>query len=278
MSFNMEQQTLPRLVSTPVVGRPRVITIASGKGGVGKTQLSVNLAASLARHGQRVLLIDGDLGLANVNVLLGLSPDYNAAHLLDGSQPFHRVVSSFRGAFDLLPAGSALVHLAELDMSNQVRLMERLELYKRPYDFVVLDACAGIGNNVRLTLSMADETLVVMNPETTSLTDAYALVKVAARSGCRGPFNVVVNRVRVAEQAREMYACLEAASRSFLGIEIGYAGYVYRDRSVERSTQEQVPFVDSFPASPAAKCMDALARRVLGQPVLSERRASAAEY
>lgn len=275
MSLNMDQQAIPGLVSPRVVGRPRVITVASGKGGVGKTQMAVNLAASLARLGQRLLLVDGDLGLANVNVLLGLSPDYNAAHLLDGSQPFHKVVSSFRGLFDLLPAGSALAHLAELDMSSQVRLMERLELYKRPYDIVIIDACAGIGGNVRLALSMADETLVVMNPETTSLTDAYALIKVAARAGSKGPFNALVNRVRVAEQAREIYSCLEAASRSFLGIEVGYAGYVYRDRAVERSAQEQVPFVESFPTSPAAKCVEALARRVLGEGAESGRRVAA---
>ena len=264
MSLSMEQTTVPNLLSPRVVGRPRVITVASGKGGVGKTQIAVNLAASLSRLGQRVLLVDGDLGLANVNVLLGMSPDFNAGHLLDGSQPFHRVVSSFRGTFDLLPAGSALSHLAELDMSMQVRLMERLELYRRPYDVVLVDACAGIGANVRLTLSMADEAIVVMNPETTSLTDAYALVKVAAKAGCTGPFNVVVNQVRLAEQAREMFACLEAASRSFLGLSVGYAGYVYRDRSVERSTREQVPFVESFPDSPAAKCVEALAKRISG--------------
>lgn len=264
MSLSMDQQTLPSMVSPRVVGRPRIVTVASGKGGVGKTQIAVNLAASLSKLGQRVLLVDGDLGLANVNVLLGLSPDFNAGHLLDGSQPFHRVVSSFKGTFDLLPAGSALSHLAELDMSMQVRFMERLELYKRPYDLVIVDACAGIGANVRLTLSMADEAVIVMNPETTSLTDAYALVKVAAKAGSKGPFNVVVNQVRVAEQAREMFACLEAASRSFLGVEVGYAGYVYRDRAVERSTREQVPFVESFPDSPAAKCIEALARRMSG--------------
>lgn len=265
MSITMEHHAVPQLLSPRVVGRPRVITVASGKGGVGKTQMAVNLASVLSRIGQRVLLIDGDLGLANINVLLGLSPDYNAGHLLDGSQPFARVVATYRDLFDLLPAGSALCHLAEMDMPDQVRFMERLELYKRPYDIIILDACGGIGGNVRLTLSMADETLVVMQPETTSLTDAYALVKVAAKTGCRGPFNVVVNQVRVAEEAREMYACLEAASRSFLGIEVGYAGYVYRDRAVERSTREQVPFVESFPGSPAAKCVEALARRVLGE-------------
>lgn len=265
MSLGIEQQDLPSFVSPRVIGRARVITIASGKGGVGKTQLSVNLSAALAKVGQRVLLIDGDLGLANVNVLLGMSPDYNAAHLLDGSQPFDRVVATVRGTFDLLPAGNALAHMAELDISSQVRLMERLELYKQPYDFIILDACAGIGGNVRLTLSMADETLVVMSPETTSLTDAYALIKVAARAGCKGPFNIVVNPVRVAEQAREMFGCLEAASRSFLGVDIGYAGFIYRDQVVEKSTRDQVPFVESSPSSPASKCIEALALRILGE-------------
>ncbi len=265
MSLSIEHQTVPSLIPTQIEGRARIVTVASGKGGVGKTQVAVNLASALGRLGQKVLLIDGDLGLANVNVLLGVSPDFNAGHLLDGSQPFSQVVTSFQGLFDFLPAGSAMAHLAELDIPMQVRLMERLELYRRPYDVILVDACAGIGGNVRLALSMADETLVVMNPETTSLTDAYALVKIAGRAGCRGPFHVVVNRVRLADEAREMYSCLDAASRSFLGVQLGYAGYIYHDRAVERSMQEQSPFVQSFPEAPASKCIEALAKRLLGK-------------
>lgn len=244
--------------------RPRVVTLASGKGGVGKTHLAVNLTSALAARGQRVLLIDGDLGLANVNVLLGVSPDYNAGHLLDGSQPFERIVTRVRDTFDFLPAGSALAHLAELDLTAQVAFMERLELEHRDYDLVVIDAGAGIGGNVRLSLSMADEVLVVMNPETTSLTDAYALIKVAGKMGVKGPFQVVVNRVRLAEEAREMHASLQAASRNFLGIEVGYAGYIYRDRVVERALREQTPFIETFPDAPASRCVEALAKRLLG--------------
>ncbi len=255
----------PRVAAPAPARRPRVITVASGKGGVGKTHLSVNLATALAEAGKRVLLVDADLGLANVNVLLGMSPERNASHLLEGHDAFEDVVTRWRGLFDFLAAGSALVGLAELDMTAQVRLLERLALHRRDYDFVLVDAGAGIGGNVRLALGMADEVLVVMNPETTSLTDAYALVKVAVRAGVKVPFQVVVNRVRTAEEARDMFGCLSSAARSFLGLDVHYAGYVYRDRAVERAMREQAPFVQAFPGSPAARCVEALARRLAGE-------------
>lgn len=266
MMFEAINQAEPFLVPSSVRGRPRVIALASGKGGVGKSHLAVNLAVALAQLGRRVLLIDGDLGLANINVLVGVSPEFNASHLLEGARPFEEVVVGYRQLFDIIPAGSAIASLAELELGAQVKLLEALELYKRPYDFVLVDAAAGIGSNVRLAVSMADEVLVVMTPEATSLTDAYALVKVTASYGIKIPFHVLVNRVRLAGDAREMYGCLNSASRSFLGVEAGYAGYVYRDRVVERATRDQTPFVLSFPNSPAARCVTALARRLETSP------------
>jgi flagellar biosynthesis protein FlhG len=242
---------------------PRVLTVASGKGGVGKTQISVNLAASLARRGNRVLLIDADLGLANANLLLGLTPDYNASHLLDGTRNLEDIVVRYDDLFDVLPAGNAMTSLAELDVGQQIRWVERLRLHQLPYDIILIDAGAGIGGNVRLALSLAQETIVVMNPETTSLTDAYALVKVAGRSRTGGRFRVVVNRVRVAEQAREIFGCLESACQNFLGLNLDLTGYVYRDEIVERALHSQRPFVDSFPGSLASRCVDALATRLL---------------
>ena len=257
-------QAEPFLVPSSVQGRPRVIALASGKGGVGKSHIAVNLAVALSNLGKRVLLIDGDLGLANINVLVGVSPDYNASHLLEGVRTFDEVVVGYRDLFDFVPAGSALANLAELELGAQVKFMEALELYKRPYDYVLVDAAAGIGSNVRLALSMADDVLVIMTPEATSLTDAYALVKISAKYGIEIPFQVLVNRVRLAGDAREMYGCLNSAARSFLGVEAGYAGYVYRDRAVERATREQTPFTISFPNAPAARCVSALARRIDG--------------
>ncbi len=262
MMLEAINQAEPFLVPSAVKGRPRVVALASGKGGVGKSHIAVNLAVALANLGRRVLLIDGDLGLANINVLVGVSPEYNASHLLEGARGFEEVVVGYRDLFDFVPAGSALAQLAELELGSQVKLMEALQLYKRPYDYVLVDAAAGIGSNVRLALSIADEVLVVMTPEATSLTDAYALVKIAAKYGVEAPFQVLVNRVRLAGDAREMYGCLNSASRSFLGVEAGYAGYVYRDRVVERATREQTPFLVSFPNAPAARCILALAHRL----------------
>ncbi|MEQ9497213.1 MAG: MinD/ParA family protein [Deltaproteobacteria bacterium] len=253
-ALELEPQPLPRTA--------RIITVASGKGGVGKTHIATNLALAWARAGQRVLLVDGDLGLANVNVLLGISPDRNASHLLDGKSDFSDVVTRYRDYFDILPAGSALTRLAELDVGGQVRLLDVLMAHGHAYDIIIVDAGAGIGSNVRLALSIADEVLVVMNPEATSLTDAYALVKVASLSQVRAPFGVVVNRVRQAEEAREMHGCLDSAARSFLGKHVEFFGYVYQDQSVERAMRNQDPFVRSAPDSPAARCVQALAKRL----------------
>lgn len=244
---------------------PRVITFASGKGGVGKTHMSVNIGVALAQKGQRVLLLDADLGLANVNVLLGISPPYHAGHLLDGSQPFENVVSEVSENLHILPAGTSLAHLTELDTAAQVHLLARLDLYRRPYDFVLIDAAAGIGGNVRLALSMAHQILVVMNPEMTSLTDAYALVKVGTNDGCAGPFQVIVNRVRIAEQGREMFSSLNSAAVSLLKTELEFAGYVYMDPVVEKALRSQRPFIESYPDAPAARCVNSLAEYLLDQ-------------
>ena len=165
---------------------------------------------------------------------------------------------------DVLPAGGALSRLAELDLASQVRLLERLDLHRRPYDHIIIDAGVGIGSNVRLALSLAHEVLVVMNPEITSLTDAYALVKVACLAGSSGPFRVVVNRVATAAQSREIFSCLESVSGSLLGVSPEYVGFLYRDKVVERAVRAQRPFTRSFPEAPASRCLRRLTDRLLG--------------
>ncbi|NJK88858.1 MAG: MinD/ParA family protein [Myxococcales bacterium] len=139
----------------PASARPAVLTVASGKGGVGKTQIAVNLAYTIAKAGKRVLLIDGDLGLANANLLLGITPQHHAGHVLSGRVDVRDAVVSFEGLFDLLPAGTALASLSELSLQQQVDFLDGLRLAHRPYDQVIIDAGAGIGSNVRLTLAMA---------------------------------------------------------------------------------------------------------------------------
>ena len=240
---------------------PQIITVASGKGGVGKTHFSVNLATKLVEMKYRVLLIDGDLGLANVNVLLGVSPERNASHLLNGTHSFEDVLTRVNG-LDILPAGTALAQLSELDISSQVRLLKTLDLANRPYDFVIIDSAAGIGGNVRLAVSLAHEVLVMMNPEITSLTDAYALVKVSRAANRATNFRVLVNNVKMAEQAREMFTSINKAARTFLNFSLEFAGYIYRDNAVEKALRSQKPFVELFPETPAARCVENLAKKL----------------
>jgi flagellar biosynthesis protein FlhG len=241
----------------------RILTVASGKGGVGKTQMAVNIAASFARAGRRVLLVDADLGLANANLLLGLGGDFNASHIVAGTHTVEQVRLRYDDLFDVLPGGHALVELSELDVNQQVRWVERLRLNQLGYDDVIIDAGAGIGGNVRLSVALAHETVVVMNPETTSLTDAYALIKVARSVQDSVRYRVLVNRVESAAQAREIFECLESACRSFLSVEVELVGYVYRDEVVERALRSQRPFVEAFPSSAAARCVGALAKRFM---------------
>ncbi len=255
---HMEQN--PSLASEVRMG-PRIVTVASGKGGVGKTHFSVNLATKLVGMNYRVLLIDGDLGLANVNVMLGINPELNASHLLDGTHSFEDVLTHLNG-LDILPAGTALAQLSELDISAQVRLLKTLDLTNRPYDFIIIDSAAGIGGNVRLAVSLAHEVLVMMNPEITSLTDAYALVKVSRAANRDTRFRVLVNNVKMAEQAREMFTSINKAARTFLSFSLEYAGYIYRDNAVEKALRSQKPFVDLFPDTPAARCVETLAQKL----------------
>jgi len=225
--------------------------------------MAVNMAASFARSGRRVLLVDADLGLANANLLLGLTGDFNASHIVAGTHSVEQVTVRYDDLFDVLPGGHALVGLSELDVNQQVRWVERLRLNQLGYDDVIIDAGAGIGGNVRLSVALAHETVVVMNPETTSLTDAYALIKVARTVQDSVRYRVVVNRVESAAQAREIFECLESACRSFLSVEVELAGYVYRDEVVERALRSQRPFVEAYPSSAAARCVTALAKRFM---------------
>jgi flagellar biosynthesis protein FlhG len=238
----------------------RVFAFVSGKGGVGKTQMVVNTVVLVVCRGQRVLIIDADLGLANVEVALGITPKHHMGDLLMGGSSIHDVICPGPAGIHILPGGSGFSELAEMPMESRQRLLEALEPVADTYDLVLLDVGSGIGTNVRFFAGAAQEVILVVNDEPTSLTDAYAAIKVLCLEANVIDFNILVNESSE-QMARTVFARLSHVSARFLPARLKYLGSVPRDLSVTRAVSRQSAFVEAFPRSvPAA----ALERIVVG--------------
>jgi flagellar biosynthesis protein FlhG len=241
----------------------RVVAVTSGKGGVGKTNVSVNLAAFAALQGQRVLLIDADLGLANSHILLGVSPRYHLGQVLDGSVRLDDALEPGPHGIHVLSASSGEQELTRLDDAQKHLLLTALDPLDDRFDLVIVDCGAGIGDNVVFFAGAAQMTLLVVTPEPTSLTDAYAAVKVLSqRAGVRH-FSVVVNWAGDDRQGRDVFQKLVRVTDLFLQAKMSYGGSVPRDENVQRSVMAQQPVVDLYPQSPASRALGALGRSLL---------------
>jgi flagellar biosynthesis protein FlhG len=243
--------------------RPRTIAFTSGKGGVGKSNLVLNVALSLARRGQRVTVLDGDLGLASLNVLLGLSPRHDLRHVIGGQRRLAEIVLRGPYGLTLIPAGSGVAELANLSMAGRDRLLEQLEEVARPMDFLLIDTAAGISDTVLNLVVAADEAVVVTRPEPTALADAYALVKVVVQHRPAYPFHLLVNMVKDAAQGEQVFQSLSQILVRFLGYRPGYAGHVTSDPAVGRAVVDQVPFAIAAPRSDASRDVEGLAAKLV---------------
>ncbi len=255
------------VILTPEGGpRCRTLAVASGKGGVGKSNLAANLALALAQRGQGVLLVDGDLGLANVDLLLGLHPKHTLKDVVLGKRSLADTVLEGPGGMRVLPASSGVEELANLDDFRRELLVRSLKEFSRGLDFVLVDTGAGIGRAVTSLALAADEVIVVTTPEPPSFSDAYALIKVLARAPLAAPPRLVVNQVSGYDEWQECAARIALVSRRFLGLELTQWGYIYQDPCVGQAVQAQEPFLTAFPVSLASKCVQQLATRVLEDP------------
>lgn len=239
---------------------PLVISVTSGKGGVGKTNLSVNLACCLARKGKRVVLLDADLGLANVDVVLGMSPQYNLFHLFHEGASLKDILMPTGYGFSILPASSGVSEMLTLSAGQKLTLLESMDELEDTVDYLIVDTGAGINDNVLYFNLAAQERLVILTPEPTSLTDAYALIKVMQQNHEVHDFRIVVNLAPDLKAAKEVFARLYKACDHFLsGVSLDFAGVIPRDPAVRQAVIRQKPFCADGGAGAACAAVAKLA-------------------
>lgn len=245
----------------------RVIAVTGGKGGVGKTSVSVNLATGLAAAGRRVVLLDGDLGLANVDVLLGLSPRYTLAHVLAGERTLDEILVSTRQGFQIVPAASGAADLAALSAGGHLGLVQAFSALAARLDVLLVDTAAGIAPGVLQFAQASQHVLVVVTDEPASLTDAYALIKVLSRDHGVSRFRVVANMSRGPGEGERLFRKLTAVTGRFLDVILEYVGEIPEDEHVRRAIRVQRPVLDAYPGSPAGRAFKKLAARADTWPV-----------
>jgi flagellar biosynthesis protein FlhG len=237
---------------------------------VGKTNLVVNLSLELTRLRRRVLLIDADLGLANVDVILGLNTRYTIRDVIKGRKNISDVVVKGPGGMNILPGASGVSELSSLGTDEKLLLLQQLDSFETQADTVVVDTAAGISDMVLYFNIAVQDRLVVATGEPTSLTDAYALIKVLFTKHQERRFKLIVNNVRDATEAKQVYRKLATAAEHFLGgVSLDYLGFIPKDPAVTRSVMMQKPVVLAFPNSPASHAFKVLAKRLLSTPVES---------
>ena len=232
---------------------------------MGKSNLSVNLSICLARRGLRTCLLDADLGMANADVLCGLTPDHTLESVVKGTRRLSEVVMPAPGGFFLIPGASGVGRIANLTVAEQQRLVEQLRLLERTVDVVVIDTGAGVGSGVMTFAAAAGVTLVAATPEPTSMTDAYGAIKVLAAEVPETGVRLVVNQAASEREAHDVHARMDRVSRRFLGRGIEFAGAIPADPQLPAAVRRQQPLAVVAPQAPAAVAIDAIAGRLAAE-------------
>jgi flagellar biosynthesis protein FlhG len=244
--------------------RGTILAVTSGKGGVGKTNVVINLAASLSRLGHRVGVIDADFGLGNIDVLLGLTPAYHIGHVLTGEKTIGDITLQGPLGVKIIPAGSGIRELTALNAVQWRRLQTVIQSVGAELDFLLIDTAAGVSDNVVELLQLAERVLVVTSYDPAAIVDAYAVIKILTTASRKKDIGVVVNAARDAEEAGLVFRQLDIAASKFLDRSLRFDGYVVHDPGVRESVLGQRPIVDHLPQSPASRCFRILASRLAG--------------
>ncbi len=241
----------------------RTIAVASGKGGVGKTNVVTNLAIALRSMGKDVLILDADVGLSNVDILLRLTPRHTIAHILSGAKSMEEVIIEGPHGIKVLPAAFGAQDLTNLDEFQRMRLLDAFNAYDGGIDVVLIDTSAGISENVAFFCIASREILVVTTPEPTALAGAYGLIKVLSLRYREKRFSILVNAARSEEDATDVYRKMSIAAGGFLNASLDYMGYIPLDACVHDAVRAQMPFIDMFPDGPASRKVREIASRLL---------------
>lgn len=248
------------------INRPKVIAITSGKGGVGKTSVVGNLAIACQRMGKRVLIFDADLGLANIDIIFGLNPKHNIKEVIEGEKELSQIIVKGPEGVAIIPASSGVQELAHLTEGQKINLLNEFDILNNMFDILLIDTGAGISSNVIYFNLAAEERIIVVTPEPTSITDAYALIKVMFYQYGTKNFFLLLNMVKDEKEAKSVYKNLSRVVAKFMGgISIDYTGFIPLDSLLQESVSRREPVVCCYPESSSSNSFKELAKYLLRQ-------------
>jgi len=245
---------------------PRIIAVSSGKGGVGKTNFVANLALYYASLNKKVLILDADLGLSNIDVLVGIAPKFNLKHVLQSEKTMKDIIVKGPMGIMILPASSGVRALTELSDENRMKLIYELDRFDLPFDVFLIDTGAGISENVLFFCSAAQETVVIVTPEPTSLADSYALIKVLSRDFGERNFRILVNTARSEKEAFDTFRKLAIVADKFLKVSVEYIGFLPYDQHIKDAIIAQKGYLTMYPNSSFSKKIAIIGKKLIDNP------------
>jgi flagellar biosynthesis protein FlhG len=264
-----QAQTLRDLVKSPNIVKPpnqrtgskttRIITVSSGKGGVGKSNFTLNFALALQALGYKVLVFDADIGLANIDVLMGVSPKYSLYHLLKKEKTIEEIICEGNHDLQFIAGGSGFNDLLNLSDAELNTFVEEVSKLNGKVDFILFDTGAGLSKETLKFIVSAQETILVTTPEPTAITDAYAVIKMVRALDLNIKFQLVINRVSHRKEGKQTADKISLVAKQFLGLDIPTLGYVLDDMNVTKAVKKQIPFTVAYPNSSASKAINELA-------------------
>lgn len=262
-SSNDQADSLRRIVAPKKI---KIIAVSSGKGGVGKTNVSVNLAISMAKQGKEVLLLDADLGLANVDVVLGLNTEYDLSHVMSGERTLDEIMVQGPSNIKVIPASTGKSNMANLTPSEHIGLVNAFSDLSCAVDVMIIDTGAGISDSVISFCGASQEVIVVVHDEPASITDAYAFIKVMSKKHNVSRFHILANMTQDAQEGRELFIKLSKATDRFLDVVLSFLGAIPYDGKLRKAIQHQRAVVDAFPNSPSSLAFKRITKQIANWP------------